>query len=79
MTYVHSASGSLTVLMTFVNVLKRLPAEELSKAKWIKASAKTPVSVLKELIARYESWQRGGGIRASLAEPLAWEEDEENE
>ncbi|KAI5118932.1 hypothetical protein M0805_003756 [Coniferiporia weirii] len=55
----------------------RPTADELSRSKWIKATAKTPVSVLKELLTQYEAWQQAGGTRASIAEPLAWEEEEE--
>lgn len=47
----------------------RLSAEELSKSKWIK-SAKGSVSILKELLNRYESWTSKGGVRASLASPF---------
>ncbi|KAF8581957.1 kinase-like protein [Ramaria rubella] len=61
--------------------LKELPgeratAEELSKARWIKSAAKTPVSVLKELIVLYENWSRAGGIRKSLLHEDAAEDDE---
>lgn len=55
----------------------RPPAEELSKSKWIRAAAKTPLSVLKEMLAQYDMWQAGGGTRTSIAEPLSWEEGEE--
>ncbi|KAJ8507921.1 hypothetical protein ONZ45_g9764 [Pleurotus djamor] len=54
---------------------ERLPAEELSKTKWIKSVAKTSVSILKELVLRLQQ----AGPRASLAEPLAWEEEEERD
>jgi hypothetical protein len=54
-----------------------LPAEELSKQKWIKQSSKAPVTVLKELIARYDNWINTGGIRTSIAGPLDWELEEE--
>ncbi|KAG8690884.1 hypothetical protein FRC11_008393 [Ceratobasidium sp. 423] len=55
----------------------RLSAEELSKSKWIKSS-KGSVSVLKELLIRYESWTSKGGVRASLASPFgALDPDEE--
>ena len=57
---------------------KRLPAEELSKAKWVKMAVKTPNVILKELLLRYDVWSEGGGTRTSLADPLGWE-DEENE
>ncbi|OCH88887.1 Pkinase-domain-containing protein [Obba rivulosa] len=54
----------------------RLSAEELSKTRWIKSVAKVPVTLLKDLILRYDTWIQGGGTRASVAEPLAWEEEE---
>ncbi|KAI6001297.1 kinase-like domain-containing protein [Pisolithus albus] len=57
----------------------RLSADELSKTKWIKAASKLNVSILKELIHRYEVWMQGGGARASLAEPLEWESEEKRE
>jgi hypothetical protein len=56
--------------------LKRFPAEELSKQKWVKQSARVPVTLLKELINRYDRWVNGGGVRASIAGPLDWEEEE---
>lgn len=56
---------------------ERPSADELSRSKWIKATAKTPVSVLKELLAQYEAWQQAGGVRSSIADPLPWEEEEE--
>ena len=56
---------------------ERPTADELSKSKWIRATAKTPVSILKDLLVQYEQWQQAGGTRASIAEPLAWEEEEE--
>ncbi|EUC60277.1 STE/Ste20/YSK kinase [Rhizoctonia solani AG-3 Rhs1AP] len=55
----------------------RLSAEELSKSKWIKSS-KGSVSILKELLIRYESWTSKGGVRASLTSPFgALDPDEE--
>lgn len=56
-----------------------MTAEELGKSKWIKSVSKEKVSVLRELILRYDAWAQGGGTRQSLAEPLDWEQDEENE
>ena len=56
---------------------ERPTADELSKSKWIRATAKTPVSILKDLLVQYEQWQQAGGTRASIAEPLAWEEEED--
>jgi len=45
----------------------RLSADELSKHRWIKAQAKTPLTALNELIARYTAWKESGGQRQSLA------------
>ncbi|KAH8107474.1 Pkinase-domain-containing protein [Phellopilus nigrolimitatus] len=59
--------------------VERPPAEELSKTKWIKATAKTHVTVLKELLVQYEAWQQAGGTRASIADPLPWEDEEEED
>ncbi|KAL4268252.1 Protein kinase domain-containing protein [Pleurotus pulmonarius] len=54
---------------------ERLPADELAKTKWIKSVAKTPVAILKDLVLRLHQ----AGPRASLAEPLPWEEEEERD
>ncbi|KAF5385865.1 hypothetical protein D9615_002457 [Tricholomella constricta] len=54
---------------------ERLPADELSKSKWIKSVAKVSISVLKDLVLRFEQAAK----RASLAEPLDWEEEEERD
>ncbi|CAK5281475.1 unnamed protein product [Mycena citricolor] len=51
---------------------ERLPADELQKTKWIKSVSKVGTTVLTELVRRLEQ----AGRRASLAEPLEWEEDE---
>ncbi|WVQ82620.1 hypothetical protein IAT38_004751 [Cryptococcus sp. DSM 104549] len=45
----------------------RLVAEELSKLKWIKQQAKTPLTAMNELLARYQAWRESGGQRQSLA------------
>lgn len=57
----------------------RLSADELSKTKWIKSASKLNISILKELIHRYEVWMQNGGARASLAEPLDWESEEKRD
>ncbi|KAG9316533.1 kinase-like domain-containing protein [Chiua virens] len=57
----------------------RLSADELSKTKWIKSTSKTNISVLRELILRYDAWVQSGGARASLAEPLDWEGEEKKD
>ncbi|KAJ7078944.1 Pkinase-domain-containing protein [Mycena belliarum] len=54
---------------------ERLPAEELAKTKWVKSVSKVGTSILQEVIRRLEQ----AGRRASLAEPLDWEADEERE
>ncbi|PWN34280.1 Pkinase-domain-containing protein [Meira miltonrushii] len=41
---------------------ERPNSDELSKTKWIKASVKTPVSILKELISLYNAWTKSGGM-----------------
>lgn len=40
---------------------------------------KVSVTILKDLILRYDAWTKGGGVRASMAAPLPWEEEEERE
>ncbi|TYJ57523.1 hypothetical protein B9479_001841 [Cryptococcus floricola] len=45
----------------------RLSAEELSKSRWIKQQAKTPLTQLNDLIARFQAWKDSGGQRMSLA------------
>ncbi|OSD07074.1 Pkinase-domain-containing protein [Trametes coccinea BRFM310] len=57
----------------------RLSADELSKTKWIQSVRKVPVTILRDLILRYDAWVKGGGTRASMAAPLPWEEEEERE
>ncbi|PWN23846.1 Pkinase-domain-containing protein [Microstroma glucosiphilum] len=50
---------------------ERPNAEELSKHKWIKGSAKTGPAVLKELITAYTAWTKTGGTRLSLTITMA--------
>ncbi|GLB37162.1 putative ste ste20 ysk protein kinase [Lyophyllum shimeji] len=57
------------------NPAERLPADELSKTKWIRSIVKVSVSLLKDLVLRFEQTAK----RASLAEPLDWEEDEQQD
>ena len=45
----------------------------------MKSVAKTPLSVLRDLIVRYDNFIAEKGPRASLAVPLEWEEDEGQE
>ncbi|KAJ7680224.1 Pkinase-domain-containing protein, partial [Mycena polygramma] len=54
---------------------ERLPAEELVKTKWIKSISKVGTAILQDVVRRLEQ----AGRRASLAEPLDWEADEERE
>ncbi|WFC97726.1 kinase that interacts with cdc31p [Malassezia yamatoensis] len=53
----------------------RLAAEELMRLKWIRSYGKTPISILRELLAQYASWTKAGGVRTSLIQgkdgPLA--------
>ena len=58
---------------------QRPSAEELGKSKWMKSVAKTPLSVLRDLIVRYDNFIAEKGPRASLSVPLEWEEDEGQE
>lgn len=53
---------------------ERATSEELNKLKWIKTYAKTPVSVLREVIQSYNAWTKAGGMRMSLigAETADW-------
>ena len=44
----------------------RLSAAELARTRWIRASARVPVSILRELLASYAAWSRAGGARTSL-------------
>lgn len=36
-----------------------------------------PIALLKELLAQYDAWHQAGGTRASIADPLPWEDEEE--
>lgn len=49
------------------------------KTKYMKSCMKTPVTIVKDLIVRYEAWVQSGGVRASMAGPLPWEEEEGRE
>ncbi|KAI0758310.1 Pkinase-domain-containing protein [Irpex lacteus] len=57
----------------------RLSAEDLLKTKYIKSTFKTPVTTLKELLVRYDAWLKSGGTRASVADPMPWEQEERQE
>ncbi|WFD30227.1 kinase that interacts with cdc31p [Malassezia sp. CBS 17886] len=45
---------------------ERPAADELARTKWLRASAKTPISVLRDLLAQYGKWTQSGGTRMSL-------------
>lgn len=59
--------------------MQRLTADELSRTKLMKSATKTPVTILKDLILRYDAWVQSGGTRASMMGALPWEEDEAEE
>ena len=58
---------------------QRLSADDLLKTKYMKSVMKTSTTILKDLLVRYEAWVQSGGVRASMADPLPWEEDEGRE
>lgn len=64
----------ITEIMT--HTFQRLSAEELLKTKLMRSITKTPVSILTDLITRYESWVKEGNTRTSVVGDLAWEEEE---
>lgn len=45
----------------------RMSAPDLLKTRCMKIASKTPISILRELISRYEAWRKSGGVRKSLA------------
>lgn len=55
----------------------RLSAEDLSKLKWIKQQAKTPLTALNELMARFQHWKESGGQRMSLAPGVGAQVDDD--
>ena len=57
----------------------RLSAEELGKQRWIKAQAKTPLTVLNELISRFQAWIETGGQRQSLVPGVGASVDDDDE
>ncbi|WVR03173.1 hypothetical protein IAU60_000164 [Kwoniella sp. DSM 27419] len=58
----------------------RLSADELGKTKWIKQQQRTPLTVLNELISKYQAWKESGGQRQSLAPGVgASVDDDEDE
>ncbi|KAF3905609.1 PAK-2p27 [Arthrobotrys entomopaga] len=44
----------------------RMSADELAKQKLLKSTARTPVSILRDLVVRLEDWQKRGNVRNSL-------------
>jgi protein-serine/threonine kinase len=44
---------------------QRPTAEELQKSKFVR-SARQPTSIMRELILRYEAWEKSGGVRVSM-------------
>ena len=59
------------------DALQRLTAEDLLKTKWIKNALKTPISILKDLLLRYDTWVKTGSKPSDLSEPLPWEKENE--
>ncbi|KAF7792280.1 hypothetical protein EIP86_003316 [Pleurotus ostreatoroseus] len=55
---------------------ERATADDLLKTKYMKSVSKAAVTILKELLVRYDSWIQSGGSRASMADPLPWEQEE---
>ena len=62
-------------LSFIADVLQRLPAEDLLKTRWIKSASKTPITILKDLLFRYDTWTRTGSKPSDLSEPLPWERE----
>lgn len=56
----------------------RLPADELSRHKWIKSHAKIPLTTLSELIQRFQQWKEQGGQRMSLAPGVGAQVDDDD-
>ncbi|KAG8985286.1 hypothetical protein FRB90_004836, partial [Tulasnella sp. 427] len=44
----------------------RLTADELAKSKFIKATTRTPLLVLRELLSAYDGWVKQGNVRESI-------------
>ncbi len=73
---VHTLHAGLCRCLSQRRAPRASNLEELNKLKWIKTYAKTPVSVLKEVIQSYNAWTKAGGMRMSLigAETADWGE-----
>ena len=65
----------LCFVFVFADLLQRLPAEDLLKTRWIKTASKTPITILKDLLLRYNNWIRTGSKLSDLSEPLPWERE----
>ena len=65
----------LYFVFVFADLLQRLPAEDLLKTRWIKSASKTPITILKDLLLRYNTWIRTGSKLSDLSEPLPWERE----
>jgi serine/threonine protein kinase len=57
--------------------LQRLAAEDLLKTRWIKNASRVPITVLKDLLLRYDAWVKTGSKPSDLSEPLPWERESE--
>jgi protein-serine/threonine kinase len=57
----------------------RLTAEELLKTRWIKNASKASVTILKDLLLRYDAWEKTGSKPSDLSEPLSWEKENDSE
>lgn len=53
---------------------ERLSADKLLKTKWIKNAAKTSISILSELVLRYEVWSRGKDKETTPTDDMPWDE-----
>jgi protein-serine/threonine kinase len=65
---VGSSSTSVISPADNPEALQRLPAEELSKLRWVKQQSKTSLSHLNDLLIKMEEWKAKGNQRMSLAE-----------
>jgi serine/threonine-protein kinase 24/25/MST4 len=72
----HEVSPIPSRSMKSLTSQQRLPPDELLRTKWIKSASRTPVSILKDLLLRYDAWSQSGGTRTSIADLLPWEEEE---
>jgi len=77
------SAGLKDVVAQCLNELpeERPTAEELLRTKYIRSTKAGSTTVLKELVARYDAWVKGGGVRMSLApgQFMGQEEDADDE